>query len=297
MNQSNKQELIGSHYDKYLDLYEYWSGRDGGGYHFGFARHFWEVLDNARMTGNLSTQVVDQLALDFQSPQVVLDAGCGVGHLGHLLAERFTHKNFTIHGITLSQKQVELANQLKKDKPYAESLVFSRNDFESTGFPDCYFDAIYFVDAMCYGQGTQKTRVLEEAYRILKPGGTLVVVDGFFSPRNKWIDIFGAFADQRVRQTFSVESWANPSQFLQYMQQRGFEIIRNENFSWKIAPSVLHVLAHKLPGSIMRFLRGEAEWSEVQYFYSVGVFAPLLGISPNFEYRIVVARKRAHLNL
>lgn len=283
-------KLVEEHYDRHIKTYECWSGEKGGGYHFGLAKNLSEILDNEKMTQNLSNLVIDNLELDYQSPQVILDAGCGSGHLGRMLARKINHPDSRIYGITLSKKQLVLGNQINKKEGLNKNPRLSLGDFEQTAFADNFFDAVFFVDSICHGDGKNKAKALKEAFRILKPGGKIVITDGFFTTKDK-VDFLGKYFSRKVCQLFEVKEWADKNLFFQEMDRVGFANQKSEDLSWKIGPSVLQAFFFKFPLSVVRYFKGEAEGFQVRYFFLAGIFAPLLGLHHCFEYRIVTAQK------
>lgn len=104
----------------------------------------------------------------------VLDAGCGVGGSSIHLA-----KNYGCHvtGITLSGKQVESAEHFADRHGVSDKTNFQIADYTKTPFKDESFDVIWAVESVCYAQ--DKNDFIKEAHRLLKPGGRLIVADGF----------------------------------------------------------------------------------------------------------------------
>ena len=113
-------------------------------------------------------------AAAIQSTDKILDAGCGVGGSSIFLA---TVKGCKVTGITLSERQVEQARINATRKNVKELVEFSVMDYSSTSFLDASFDVIWGCESICYAD--DKLHFIKEAYRLLKPGGRLVVADGF----------------------------------------------------------------------------------------------------------------------
>ena len=47
--------------------------------------------------------------------------------------------------------------------------------------PSASYDGVYALESSCHAHGADKGALLAEAYRLLRPGGRLVVADGFLS--------------------------------------------------------------------------------------------------------------------
>jgi tocopherol O-methyltransferase len=119
--------------------------------------------------------------LQLKSGDKVLDAGCGVG--GSVI---YFAKNFDIHitGINISENQLSIGRKKAKAKANKlnEKVKFENQSFLSTTFKNSSFDKIYAIESIYHTHDTEK--VIKEMYRILKPGGKIVIVDRFLAKEN-----------------------------------------------------------------------------------------------------------------
>jgi cyclopropane fatty-acyl-phospholipid synthase-like methyltransferase len=111
---------------------------------------------------------------DIKPHHVVLDAGCGVGG-----SSIYVSKKIGCHtiGITLSSKQVDLAKQNASKNGVENVTEFYEMDYTNTSFADNSFDIIWAIETICHCSNNDK--FLIEAYRILKPGGKIIIADYF----------------------------------------------------------------------------------------------------------------------
>lgn len=120
-------------------------------------------------------------ALEPNTP-TVLDLGCGVGGTLFDLAERFEHGRF--HGVTISPRQLRLAERIAQRKGLAERCQFHLGDFEH---PDPVpllgtegVDIVIAVESFAHAGGPEAP-FRTAARHLGARGGRLVVVDDFLA--------------------------------------------------------------------------------------------------------------------
>ena len=123
---------------------------------------------------------------------VVADLGAGEGMISQLLAER-TKKVFCIDS---SKSMVRIGTDLAKKKNLA-NLVYKQGDIEKVPLNDKSVDLALMSQSLHHAQHPKKA--LEEAYRILKPSGQLVVLDlkkhNFEKARENYGDLWLGFRE------------------------------------------------------------------------------------------------------
>lgn len=151
-------------YDLVTDFYEY-----GWGESFHFAPRVAGETLPASLT-RLEHRVAERLGL--RPGMRVLDAGCGIGGPMRAIA-RFSGAE--VEGVTINDYQVRRANLLNGRHGLTDRCRAIEGDFARLPHPDRSFDAAYTFEAICHAG--DRSGVLRELARVLKPGGLLAGTD------------------------------------------------------------------------------------------------------------------------
>lgn len=107
----------------------------------------------------------------------LLDAGCGIGSITASLAKEYP--NVQVTGIDFDNDQINIA--LEKHTGL-ENLHFKAQDVQSLDFDSDCFDAIFVHTLLMHVPNLPA--VLAELYRVLKPGGKILIREGVGSLEN-----------------------------------------------------------------------------------------------------------------
>lgn len=116
-------------------------------------------------------RLVDQMAL--QPGQRILDVGCGTGTLALLIKER--HPQNEVVGIDPDPQILAIARR-KAARSGAE-VRFDVGYADRLPYPDASFDRVTSSLVFHHLRRETKRAALEEAYRVLRPGGELHIAD------------------------------------------------------------------------------------------------------------------------
>lgn len=160
----------------------------------------------------------------------VLDAGCGVGGSSLHIARQY---GCSVTGISISARQIARAKQYAREEGLEDKVDFLERDFTDTGFPDGHFSVVWAVESVCHAH--DKMDFLREACRVLRPGGRLILCDGFAS-RDTY-DAADSALMQRWVNGWAVESLETGDAFCESAGRAGFSNIRYEDITPNILPS------------------------------------------------------------
>ena len=154
--------------------------------------------------------------MDVQEGDVVVDLGSGAG-IDVLLASHLVGESGRAIGIDMTPEMIERAQQ-NAEEAGAKNVDFRLGEIESMPVEDESVDWIISNCVICLSP--DKNKVFEEAYRVLKPGGKLVVSDMVANNMPRW-------ARAAVNAWVSCISGALPEdQYLNSIRPAGFERVR-----------------------------------------------------------------------
>ncbi len=141
-----------------------------------FLKVYGNVIQAFR-TRNVSTLLNYQVkAMGLEREMSVLDAGCGVCGPAVYFAE---NAGVNIEAITISSVQVEMAKENIKQSSARNKINVREGDYHllENYYHINNFDVIYYLES--FGHAHNHLQVLDSAWKVLKPGGTIYVKDLF----------------------------------------------------------------------------------------------------------------------
>lgn len=122
------------------------------------------------------TEYLDAMEIDHAD--AVLDMGCGTGLAARAIASRpgFTG---TVAGVDLSPHLIAAAERFARDEGVSERTTFRAGDTRSLDVADGTYDAVVAHTLLSHVEDPQS--VVNEAARVLRPGGMLGIFDGDYA--------------------------------------------------------------------------------------------------------------------
>ena len=155
---------------------------------------------------------VRQLAdrLPYLEDQRVLDAGCGVGGSASVLALEY---GAVVDAVGGPFEQIKLARRYATAQGLENRVRFHLADVSKLPFDDSAFDAVFSLEAA--HRFIDKPRFVEEAHRVLRPGGLIVLADMTSEP-----NLLVARGRSGLRRTLaSADDWRR------MIEHAGFELL------------------------------------------------------------------------
>ncbi len=255
--------------------------------HFGYLKQWKDFFSLEKMLNQLSDCVFNKLQISEESQSSVFDLGCGVGAVSRYLAAKY--KNVTFKGFTITPWQIAFSEE--KDNP--ENVDLTVGDFTNLPVEANVADGVLNIESACYASGKDKSDLVNEVYRILKPGSKWVVADGFLKTNKKmpfWLNWFY----KKNMEGWALDEMAQIKDFLKALEKAGFTNVEAEDVSWRVAPSFLHI-----PKTVLKFfwkrLTG-TDKSPLNRSRILNAIVPLYGMAMGlsrsyFSYYIVTAQK------
>lgn len=181
-----------------------------------------------------------------QQPQDILDVGCGIGGSSLYLAKKY---QATAIGITLSPVQANRAKVRAESQGLAERTTFLVADALEMPFVDHSFDLVWSLESAEHFPDKQK--FLQEAYRVLKPGGLLLLATWCHRPITPATGALTSREKKHLAEIYRVYCLPPVISVPEYKDlavRANFQNIRTADWSAEVAPFWDAVIASAFSG-------------------------------------------------
>lgn len=159
--------------------------------------------------------------IEIDSSDIVLDASGGTG----LLAKKLIDQNYTFEYFIVndpSEEMLSIARKRLSDKPI---ISFKNQRVQNLSYPQNYFSKIICLNSFHFYE--KQDQVINQFYKLLKPGGKLYILDwnreGFF----KFINTLMRWSSPEYINARSLR------ELQQMMSDREFNIQASRSWTWR----------------------------------------------------------------
>ncbi|HEY9737775.1 MAG TPA: methyltransferase domain-containing protein [Trichocoleus sp.] len=198
----------------------------------------------------------------------ILDAGCGIGGSALYLAGRYQAH---VVGITLSPVQAQRAAERAAAAGLSAQAQFQVADAQNTPFEDQQFDLIWSMES---GEHMpDKKAFLQECYRLLKPGGRLLMATWCHRPTDTLAGPLTAAEQQLLEgiyRLYALPYVISLPEYDQIAKDCGFQQICTADWSTAVAPFWDRVIESALTWDAIAGLI-KAGWPTIQGTFALGL--------------------------
>lgn len=219
------REKIQKYYTLAQPFYEhFWHGK-ALGLHYGF----WTDNVSNRLDSIVKENEILANLAGIKQNDLVLDAGCGIGGSVVWLARE---RNAQVVGLNIVDRQLTKGKNLVDKRDLSKKVGFVKGDYQKLPFKDRVFDIFWSLESIEHA--TNLKDFMKEAFRVLKPGGKIVIAATFLG--NKSI----SFEEKRQMQIGQAvagcfNDFRTATSNIEIMQEAGFVDLQNlDKTAWVI---------------------------------------------------------------
>ena len=173
---------------------------------------------------------------DGQRAADVIEPGFGHGYNLGVLAPRLPGTQFV--GVDITQRHVTHVQAMLQERGI-RNVQAHQGDFHALPWADASFDQAYSIEAFCYAR--DHASALAEVARVLRPGGTLTLYDGYLTRPLEAMQADEALAARLVAKGMAMDNLPVADDLIAHALAAGFELARRTPLDALVAPNVKRI--------------------------------------------------------
>lgn len=207
--------------------------------HYGYFDEHTDTLGEA--VDNMKTQLAD--SVDLQPGEKVLDCSGGYGDNATWQA---MERGAEVVALNISELQLSIARELAEERGVDDQVEFRHDDFtKMETIPDNEFDVVWGLESICYAD--DKSDFLEQAKRVLKDDGRIVVADWYMTKRD--LNRLEEHMMVQWLKGWELNNYAHIDDFVGELVRLGFTDIESQNAEENIMKSARDICLFGLWGT------------------------------------------------
>ncbi len=276
-------DVVG-YYRQTIEDYELWSPL--GYMHFGLWRRWINPFSRKFMLEAMNDLVFDGLQLDQPIPLTIGDLGCGLGAVSRYGCQKFPQHRW--QAITICDEQVKYARARLTPDERARVEVL-QCDYCALPCQSESLDAAFFLESLCHAE--HASDAIGEAWRVLRPGGRLMVVDGLMRHLPEDTPRYASRLATSVAENWAVGQFHSLPEFRRVVDDAGFTIESERELGWQVVPCVAHSPALVAWHSLHLMLTGRWNAWKRKHMIACGLGVLLGAMRHQFGYYAHLLRK------
>ena len=134
-----------------------------------------EAISYDAMDHSEPNEAFVQRLVDLGAHGHMLDIGTGPGHIPLMVCEKI--EGATVFGLDMSREMLNIARQHLEASAFSHCIEYHLGDAKEIAFPDAAFDTVFSNTILHHIPDPGP--FIHEAWRVLKPGGILLIRDLF----------------------------------------------------------------------------------------------------------------------
>jgi len=291
----NIVESVTSYYSRATKDYNAWSS--GMQMHFGYWRRGINPFCREQMLKELNRQAFSRLKIPSLKSARLADLGGGVGATARDAVDLY--ERLIVDVVTIVPEQIIIASSMNKSAIRGNNIILYCEDFVNTTIASDSCDAVCMIESACHAEGNTKKNLLTEAFRILKPGGRLIMIDGMLKKDISQTSFLGSLRKKIYdiwRESWAISELCRYDLVSETMKEIGYFEIYKEDWSLRVIPSVSHIPFLTLKYLVKESLHSRSIFSDWRWKHLVGsILTPAIGLQRDlFLYAAITARKPEH---